>query len=319
LYCLTPTFIADELEKIYPYREIVKHCVDIVKSGAQGIPNFVSTKRYNTMKKTILITGASSGIGRETAKLFQQKGWNVIATMRSPEKEEELTNLADILVTRLDVQDQLSIADAINEGIARFGRIDALVNNAGYALIGVFESATREQIQKEFNVNLFGLMDVTRAILPHLRSQGSGTIINISSMGGQITFPFGRLYHSTKFAVEGLSESLAHELYPLGIAVKLIEPGSIATNFRGAVDMIKNDIAAYDPIFAGFFNNYAQAAADLPKATSTEVAQTIYEAATDDTDRLRYPIGADARFYIDTKHHNSDSDYMRQIRGYFIK
>ncbi len=271
------------------------------------------------MKKTILITGASSGIGRETAKLFQQKGWNVIATMRLPEEELELNNLTDILVTRLDVQDQSSIAGAIEEGITRFGRIDAILNNAGYALIGVFESATREQIQKQFNVNLFGLMDVTRAVLPYLRSQGSGTIINISSMGGQVAFPFGSLYHSTKFAVEGLSESLAHELYPLGISVKLIEPGSIATNFRGAVDMIKNDIAIYDPMFAGFFNNYAQAAGHLSKATPTEVAQTIYEAATDGTDRLRYTIGPDAHFYINTKHQNSDTDYMQQMRGYFIK
>lgn len=271
------------------------------------------------MKNTILITGASSGIGRETAKLFQQKGWNVIATMRSPEKEQELNKLTDVLVTRLDVQDQTSIIGAINEGITRFGRIDAVVNNAGYALIGVFESATHEQIHKQFNVNLFGLINVTQAILPHLRLQGSGTIINISSMGGQITFPFGSLYHSTKFAVEGLSESLAHELHPFDIAVKIIEPGSIATNFRGAIDMVKNDIAAYDPIFAGFFNNYTQAAGHLAKATAEEVAQTIYEAATDNTDRLRYAVGTDARFYIDAKYQNSDPDYMRQMRSYFIK
>lgn len=271
------------------------------------------------MKKTILITGASSGIGRDAAKLFQQKGWNVIATMRSPEKEQELNKLDNVLVTKLDVQDLSSITAAIEQSITRFGHIDALVNNAGYALVGVFESATREQIRKQFDVNLFGLIDVTQAILPHFRSRGSGTIINISSMGGQITFPFGGLYHSTKFAVEGLSESLAHELQPLGIAVKLVEPGSIATNFRGAVDMIKNDIAAYDPMFTGFFNNYAEAAAHLHKATPEEVAQTIYEAANDRTDRLRYAIGADANFFIDIKYQNSDLDYMRRMRGYFIK
>jgi len=129
------------------------------------------------MKKTILITGVSSGIGRDAAKLFQQKGWNVIATMRSPEKEQELNRLNNMLVTRLDVQDKTSINNTIAEGIARFGRIDTLLNNAGYALIGVFESATDDQIRKQFDVNFFGLIDVTRAILPHMRSQAAAPLL----------------------------------------------------------------------------------------------------------------------------------------------
>src|ERR1700744_1454487 len=184
------------------------------------------------MKKTVLITGTSSGFGKESAKLFQKNGWNVIATMRSPEKEEELTQLEDVWVTRLDVQDAGSIEKIITGGIDRFGRIDALVNNAGYALIGAFESATRDQIGRQYAVNVFGLMDVTQAILPHFRGNGGGAIINVSSFGGIVALPFCSLYNSSKFAVEGFSEALSQELAPHNIAVKLVEPGGVQTNFR---------------------------------------------------------------------------------------
>ncbi|MDE1991526.1 MAG: SDR family NAD(P)-dependent oxidoreductase, partial [Rhizobiaceae bacterium] len=122
------------------------------------------------MTKTILITGASSGIGKAAARLFHEKGWNVVATMRSPDKETELATLDNVLVTRLDVSDQESIAAAISAGIDRFGRIDALVNNAGYGQFGVFEAVPVEKIKQQFDVNVFGVMDVTRAILPHFRA-----------------------------------------------------------------------------------------------------------------------------------------------------
>ena len=183
--------------------------------------------------KTILITGSSSGIGRATAIKFQQEGWNVIATMRSPEKESELNNLENVFVTRLDVQNIDSIESALKAGIEKFGKIDVVLNNAGYGLMGTFESASRESIRRQFDVNVFGLFDVTRAILPHFRSNKSGVIINISSIGGRMTFPMMPLYHSTKFAVEGFSESLHYELEPLGIQVKVVQPGGVATEFAG--------------------------------------------------------------------------------------
>ncbi|MBB5637106.1 NAD(P)-dependent dehydrogenase (short-subunit alcohol dehydrogenase family) [Pedobacter cryoconitis] len=277
-----------------------------------------TSNKGETMAKTILITGASSGFGKETAKLFQQKGWNVIATMRSPEKEQDLNELENILVTKLDVQDSESINHAIKEGITRFGRIDALLNNAGYGLMGVFESATKEQIQNQYAVNVFGLMNVTQAVLPFLRENGQGTIINVSTFGGITALPFGSLYNSSKFAVEGFSESLSHELSSLNIAVKIIEPGGVSTNFRNGIEMIKNEIPDYGPILATFFSRYATATAHLAKATAEDVAATIYQAATDQTKKLRYVVGDDAQFYIDARMKNSDEEFVKQMRDYFI-
>lgn len=270
------------------------------------------------MSKTIIITGASSGFGRETAKLFQERGWNVAATMRSPENEQELSALENVLVIRLDVQDSESIQNAVNETIQHFGSIDVLVNNAGYGLMGVFESATPEQIQKQYAVNVFGLMDVTRAVLPQMRQQGSGTIINISSFGGQVGLPFGSLYNSSKFAVEGFSESLSHEVSTFGIKVKIIEPGGVATNFRTGLEMIKNEIPEYNPIMGNFFGRYQSTTAHLPKATPEDVAQTICEAVTDERAQLRYVIGEDAQFYIDTKYENDDPEFIKIMRDRFV-
>ena len=270
------------------------------------------------MSKTILITGASTGFGKETAKIFQQQGWNVVATMRSPEKAQELNELENVLVTRLDVQDAASIQNAIKETLLRFGSIDILLNNAGFGLMGVFESATPEQIQKQYAVNVFGLMDVTRAVLPQMRQQGSGTIINLSSFGGQVGLPFGSLYNSSKFAVEGFSESLSHEVSKFGIAVKVIEPGGVDTNFRNGIEMIKNEIPEYNPIIGNFFGRYAGATAHLPKATPIDVAQTIYEAGTDDKAQLRYVVGEDSQFYIDTKFKNSDREFIKIMRDRFV-
>src|SRR6195952_1456194 len=266
------------------------------------------------MSKTIMITGSSTGFGRETVKLFQLHGWNVVATMRSPENEQELNALENVLVTRLDVQDDSTIQNALQEATHRFGKIDVLVNNAGFGLMGVFESASPEQIRKQYAVNVFGLMDVTRAVLPQMRQQGNGTIINISSFGGQVGLPFGSLYNSSKFAVEGFSESLSHEVSTFGISVKIIEPGGVATNFRTGMEMIKNEIPEYNPLMGNFFGRYASTTAHLPKATPGDVAKTILEAATDGKTQLRYVIGEDAQFYIDTKYQNSDPDFIKIMR-----
>ena len=174
------------------------------------------------MKKTVLITGTSSGLGRATAELFQAKGWNVIATMRKPGEETELKRLDHTVVTQLDVQVPESIESAVAAGLARFGRIDALVNNAGYGAYGPLEATPLDEIKRQFDVNVLGVLATTRALLPHFRANRSDTIVNISSVGGRITFPLGSLYHGTKFAVEGLSESLQYELAPIGVSVKVV-------------------------------------------------------------------------------------------------
>lgn len=249
------------------------------------------------MRQTILITGASSGIGKETAKYFQSNGWNVIATMRNPKKEIELTNLENVLVTKLDVLDLSSINQAITIGIQKFGGIDVLLNNAGYGAYGPLESFPREKILRQFNTNVIGLLDVTRAILPHFRENKKGMIINISSMGGKITFPLGSLYHGTKFAVEGISESLRYEVEQFGGKVKIIEPGAIATDFAGRSFDFNHDEKLTD--YKHIVNKISTA---FPKmienASPTDiVTKVIYEAATDGSNRLRYLVGKDAKMF----------------------
>ncbi|MUV04639.1 SDR family NAD(P)-dependent oxidoreductase [Flavobacterium rakeshii] len=226
------------------------------------------------MERTVLITGASSGFGKAATLLFQSKGWNVVATMRTPEKEQELNAMDNILLTRLDVLDRESIHTAIAAGIEAFGSIDAVVNNAGYGLMGVFESATAEQIQHQFEVNVFGMMRVVQEILPHFRERGKGTIVNVSSFGGIVGLPFGSLYNSSKFAVEGFSEALSHELLPFNIGVKIIEPGGVHTNFRNGLEIITNPVTSYDPVMASFFKRYPEPTKELTNATASDVAQT---------------------------------------------
>ena len=169
------------------------------------------------MTQTVLITGTSSGFGEAAVRTFAASDWNVVATMRDPAKGSGLGALANVLVTRLDVEDRDSIDAAIAAGIDRFGRIDVVVNNAGFGLFGIFESASRQTVEKQFDVNVFGAMDVVRAILPHFRANRSGTIINVSSGAGVIGFPLASIYSASKFALEGFSEALRYELAPLGI------------------------------------------------------------------------------------------------------
>lgn len=271
------------------------------------------------MKKTILITGASSGIGKATAKLFQQKGWNVIATMRTPYKETELNELEGVLVSKLDVLDLDSIQDAVNEGIAKFGKIDVVLNNAGYGLMGTFESAPRESILRQFAVNVQGLFDVTQQVLPHFRTNGSGMFINISSIGGRMTFPLMPLYHSTKWAVEGFSESLRWEMAEIGVQVKVVEPGGVATDFGGrSMEMQHNpEFTAYNA-FVGKFMEAMQAAMDPANmSTPEQIAKVIYQAATDETDTLRYRAGADSLAVLEARSKMSDDDFFAMQKQQF--
>lgn len=240
------------------------------------------------MEKVILITGCSSGIGKETVKLFQSKNWKVAATMRTPEKAEDLQRIVDVECFRLDVTDNDSIKTAIKATLEKFGRIDAVVNNAGYGLVGAFEASTAEQIERQFQTNVFGLMNVCREILPYFRQQKRGVIVNVASMGGRITFPLYSLYHGTKWAVEGFSESLHYELKPHNIKVKIIEPGPIKTDFyERSMDLTtKEGLTAYDDFINKAMPNMQKAGQNAPGGEL--VANVIYRAVTDGSWKIRY-------------------------------
>jgi NAD(P)-dependent dehydrogenase (short-subunit alcohol dehydrogenase family) len=242
------------------------------------------------MENVVLVTGSSSGIGLETVKLFQSKNWKVAATMRKPEDHAELQRIADVETFPLDVTDADSIKAAIAGAIEMFGRIDAVVNNAGYGLLGPFESATQEQIERQFHTNVFGLFNVCREIIPYFREQKRGTIVNITSLGGRVAFPFSSLYNATKFAVEGFSESLQYELEPFKIRVKLIEPGPIKTDFYSRSQEVarKEGLTIYDHRLEPFMEFMNKGGMEAPDGSA--VAQVIYDAVTDGSGKLRYPI-----------------------------
>ena len=266
------------------------------------------------MNKTILITGTSSGIGKATAIYFQQKGWNVIATMRSPEKDTELKELENVLLEKLDVLDLESINQAIQNGIEKFGKIDALVNNAGYGAYGPLESFPRENIIKQFNTNVIGLMDVTKAIIPHFRANKDSVIVNISSIGGQMTFALGSLYHGTKFAVEGISESLHYEMKEIGVKVKIVEPGMIATDFGGrSFDFQAGEIADYQPIIGALMKQWQNP--DNSSSAASLVADVIYTAVSDDSEQLRYRAGDDANFLLDSRKKMTDNEFFSMMNN----
>ncbi len=269
------------------------------------------------MAKTVLITGASSGIGRETALRFQREGWNVAATMRSPEKETELDRLPGVICPALDVTRPETIRAAIDETLARFGRIDAVVNNAGYGLIGPFETFSEEQIERQFQTNVFGLMAVTRAVLPHLRAQRDGVIVNVASFAGRSIFPYYSVYHASKWAVEGFSDSLQYEVKPYGIRVKIIEPGIVKTEFWGrSTDRANNTgITAYDegrPVL-DLIDEAAGIIATLP----ADVADAIWRATNDTSSRQRYVIGLDAHLTLLSRKVLSDGMYRTLMNTVF--
>jgi len=241
--------------------------------------------------KTVFITGASSGIGKETAKLFQLKGWNVIAAMRNPAMETELNKMENIKVLQCDVTDISGIKNAIEEGIRFFGTIDVLVNNAGHYIAGPFEAATDEQIRRQIDTNLLGLIYVTKEIIPHFRKQRSGIIINNSSIAGNISIPLQTLYHASKWGVEGFSESLQYELGQFNIKIKIIQPGVIKTDlWEKNITIIKDEnLKEYDSYCKRVISNIMKNA--NAGSSPEKTAQTIYKAATDNSSKLRYPTG----------------------------
>lgn len=269
------------------------------------------------MTQTIMITGASSGIGKATAILFQEHGWNVIATMRDPAAAADLATLDRVQIARLDVTDESSIHTAVESGVERFGSIEVLLNNAGYGAYGPLEATSDDSIVRQFNTNVIGLLRVTKAVVPYFRAAAAGHIVNISSMGGKITFPLGTLYHGTKFAVEGLSEALSFEMAEIGVRVKIIEPGMVRTDFGGRSFDFSNDekLSAYQPLVQKLFAGFG--AAQIGASEAKTVAETIYLAVTDGTDTLRYTAGSDAAQMISARKTQDDETFLKDMRDQF--
>ena len=240
------------------------------------------------MPQTLLLTGASSGIGKATALLFAERGWTVVATMRTPSQAGDWAARPNLHVLPLDVTDAESIRAAVAGTVRRFGAIDALVNNAGYGMVGAFEASTPEQVLRQFATNVFGLMDLTREVLPHLRERRKGVVVNVASVGGRITFPLYSVYHATKWAVEGFSEALNYELEPFGVSVKIVEPGPIRTDFYDrSMDLVtKAGLTAYDSFAAKAMPNMQKAGATAPGPEV--VAKVIWSAVSDGSRRIRY-------------------------------
>lgn len=254
------------------------------------------------MSQTVFITGASSGIGKATARHFALRGWNVVATMRSPEDGADLTG-DNILVARLDLLESDSIHTAVSKAMERFGSIDVLVNNAGYGAYGPLEATPMSVLRRQFDVNLFGLVEVTKAVLPGMREQKSGTIINVSSVGGRMAYPFGALYHGSKWAVEGLSEALHFETRLFGARVKIVEPGGVKTDFGSRSFVFSNEesLDAYQPMVKAM----VEAMENMDTSGHQEpddVAAVIWTAATDDSDQLRYISGEGAKALLNERY-----------------
>ena len=252
-------------------------------------------------RQTVLITGCSSGFGKLSAKSFHDKGWNVVATMRSPESETELSTLDDVLVTQLDVTDPKSITQALNDGIAKFGGIDVVVNNAGYGGHALFEQAGETSIRAMFDTNVFGPMNVMRAVLPLMRTTGGGTIVNVTSMAGLIGLPGNSIYSASKYALEGLSEAMALEYLPFNIRIRLVAPGAYPTtrfvaNTDDNLDAGDEELTAYSQKLRAHFKVLADLMAQQggKDADAQEVADKICECVMSDETPVHNPVGVDA-------------------------
>jgi NAD(P)-dependent dehydrogenase (short-subunit alcohol dehydrogenase family) len=242
------------------------------------------------MTKTIFITGASAGLGKATAKLFQAKGWNVIATMRNPQKETELTSLDNITLLPLDITNPHAITTTVDQ-VMKKRQIDVVFNNAGYGLAGALETYTDEAIVEQVNTNLIGAIRVTKAFIPYFKSQGGGLFITTTSVFGFITCPVSSIYNATKWALEGWAESMYYELALFNIGIKTIAPGLISSNFVNGMTAFTNP--DYDLLFEKMLRVFMED--KFLEASSPEViAQVVLDAATDDRDQLRYLAGSDA-------------------------
>ncbi len=272
-------------------------------------------------QKVAVVTGSSSGIGLETSLMLARNNFTTYATMRTPEKDVVIKTTVEkenlpIKVMQLDVTDDNSVKNAINAITSEADRIDVVVNNAGYALGGALEDLSMEEIKAQYETNLFGLIRVTQYVLPTMRRQKSGIIVNVSSGAGIFGYPGGSAYVSTKFAVEGLSESIAYEVEPFGIKVVLIEPGFVRTNFANAMMIAKKAQDQASP-YSQMMQRVGASSSELAKSGSPVdlVARVILNAITSPNPNLRYLVGKDVEAWAAGKKSMNETEFFDMIKN----
>ena len=276
--------------------------------------------------KVAVVTGSSSGIGFETSLLLARKRFYTYATMRNLNKSQKINDIAEkenlpLKVLQLDVTDDKSVKVAINQIRDESSRIDVLVNNAGYDVMGAVEDLSIDEFKSQFETNFFGVIRVTKEVIPIMRNQGSGNIINVSSVGGRIGIPLNTAYISSKFALEGLSESMRYELDQFGIDVILIEPGVVKTNFFENADVVNinttnnNKTSLYSQLTQKLFEGFEpMLKSDSSSSLPSDVAEVIYQTIESSNRQVRYLVGKDADSIIKTRQNLSDKEFENWIK-----
>ena len=272
-------------------------------------------------QKVAIVTGSSSGIGRETALLLAKNGYITFATARNLDKAADLKKISenekiDLRLVELDVTKDESVNSSIDSILRETGRIDILINNAGYGLIGAFEDSSIEEVKNQYETNFFGVIRTTQSVLPTMRKQKSGMIVNISSGAGRFGFPTGSAYVSTKFALEGLSESMRYELEPFGIRIIIIEPGVITTNFVKSTVITKKATdpnSPYIQLMKTMETNFDKMI--INGSTPEYVAHIIFDAIRDENPKLRYLAGKDVEQWMEAKKRMSDEEFYNMMKN----
>lgn len=277
------------------------------------------------IQQVAIVTGSASGIGFETSLALARHGLHTFSTMRNVDKSKPLIEIAKkenlpILTKTLDVDSDESVSNAISEIYKERGRIDVAVNNAGYALVGAIEDLSMDELRAQFETNFFGAVRVIKAVLPIMRKQRRGTIVNVTSMGGRVAIPLDPAYHATKFALEGLSESIRYETRPFGIRVIAIEPGAVGTNFYGNLKMARKAADPSESPYSQMMQGLEKAANQMLRYSipPSEVAKAIVNAVTSDNPDFRYVIGEDAIQTIEAAKNMSYRDFEETMQERFF-
>lgn len=270
-----------------------------------------------------LVTGSSTGIGFETSLALARNGFHTYATMRNLDKSGKIMEIASnenlpLDVLHLDVTDDKSIKEAIGQVYDKNKRIDVLINNAGYALAGPLEETSTEEIKTQFETNFFGAIKTMQSVIPIMRNQKNGKIVNITSMGGRIAIPLDPIYHGTKFALEGLSECIRYELGSFNIKIILIEPGAVGSNFWNNIRMAnksENSLSPYQNVIDTVSETFSKMSENV--ISPSEVAAIIIKAVTTNTPEFRYVVGEDAKMIMEKSKNLSDKEFENFIKEQF--